>query len=184
VGYPNWRKLRCTRHCTPFCVFHEIILQFRKVRANSFLPFWKIKAKSRKKCYEMCLQSFPLIFWTDFTWHPMNKSTSGKCGISTTLWHWAILIYAKEQNFSCWVGFEVLSGIDSKDSFFRDIASGHLVVVFCFTDFRTWRWRWYVPPKRLLMYGLQGSLFSQKMANFFICPVLNTVNLALFISKK
>jgi hypothetical protein len=38
-------------------------------------------------------------------------------------------------------------------------------LVSCSTDLRSWRWRWYVPPKRRSTYRLHGDIF-QKMATF------------------
>jgi hypothetical protein len=34
-----------------------------------------------------------------------------------------------------------------------------LSLVSCSADFRSWRWRRYVPPKRRFIYGLYGSIF-------------------------
>jgi hypothetical protein len=31
-------------------------------------------------------------------------------------------------------------------------------LVFSFADFRPWRWRWYVPPKRRFIYALHGAI--------------------------
>jgi hypothetical protein len=39
------------------------------------------------------------------------------------------------------------------------------LLVSCLADFRPSRWRWYVPPKRLLTYVLHSAI-SQKMATF------------------
>jgi hypothetical protein len=38
------------------------------------------------------------------------------------------------------------------------------------SDFRPWRWRWYVLPKRQFTYELRGSI-SQKMATFITTAV-------------
>jgi hypothetical protein len=37
-------------------------------------------------------------------------------------------------------------------------------------DFRTWRWRWYIPPKHLFIYGLHSAV-SRKMATFITTAV-------------
>jgi hypothetical protein len=38
-------------------------------------------------------------------------------------------------------------------------------LISCLVDFRTWRWRWFVLPKRRFTYGLHGGI-SQEMVTF------------------
>jgi hypothetical protein len=82
------------------------------------------------------------------------------------------------------VGFEVLTAVIMNAAIFWDIApcspyvnrrfrrTYHLhlqglaiccTLVPCSADFRSWRWRWHVSPKRCLTYWLHGAT-SQKMA--------------------
>jgi hypothetical protein len=51
---------------------------------------------------------------------------------------------------------------------------------FLFGWFRSWRWRWYVPPKRRFTYGLHGDI-SQKMVTF-ISEVLHYVNINILFT--
>jgi hypothetical protein len=40
--------------------------------------------------------------------------------------------------------------------------------VSCLADFQPWRWRWHVPPKCWLLYGLR-DVMSHKMATLKMC---------------
>jgi hypothetical protein len=57
--------------------------------------------------------------------------------------------------------------------FFLCLPSHLLSLVSCSSDFRPWRWRWYVLPKRRFIYGLHGTI-SQKMEIFinYLCENL------------
>jgi hypothetical protein len=58
-------------------------------------------------------------------------------------------------------------------------------LVSCSANFRPWRWRWYIPPKRQFAYGLHGAI-SQKMATFITTAVRawNPAYLRLYIHTK
>jgi hypothetical protein len=50
------------------------------------------------------------------------------------------------------------------------LPSNLLSLVSCLADFQPWILKWYVPPKRRLIYGLHGTVL-QKMENFK-CKIL------------
>jgi hypothetical protein len=54
---------------------------------------------------------------------------------------------------------------DVSEERIRILPSHLLSLVSRWTDFRPWRWRWHVTPKRRLIYGLHGAI-SQKVCNF------------------
>jgi hypothetical protein len=48
----------------------------------------------------------------------------------------------------------------------------YCTLVSCSSDFRPWRWMWYVPPKCPITYGLHGAI-TQKMAQFITVRASN-----------
>jgi hypothetical protein len=106
-----------------------------------------------------------------------------QCYFDRTIPGW-LLRYDLSENSLWEVGYKVLTAVVMNASIFWDIANCspylnrgfggkyrlHLQgrkwatcykLVSCSANFRSRRWRWYIPPKRLFTYRLNGDIFTK-----------------------
>jgi hypothetical protein len=47
------------------------------------------------------------------------------------------------------------------------------ILVSCSANFRPWRWRWHVPPKRRLTYGLHDKFHNYRCENLIFLQIIH-----------
>jgi hypothetical protein len=125
-----------------------------------------------------------------------NESTHEYIAVRN-LHRWSMFLTQQKRNWNQ-VGFEVLTAvvlnvaIASCSPYTNRRFGGkyqlHLhwvtccTLVSCLADFRSWRWRLYVPPKRRFTYELHGTI-SQKMATLMISNNLQ-ITVKLILAKR